>query len=102
MGDRDVEEEKGATQVETKIWPLTILSASLRDRLHAGIAKKGDKKLQDGSVPRGGRTAPKRDADHEVIRQELTAAKLTESVRGGRRRGETEAEPGGQAKIIIG
>ena len=73
MGDGDVKEKRGATQVETEIWSFTILSASFGDGLHASIAKKGDKKLQEGSVPRGRRAAPKRHADHEVIRQELTA-----------------------------
>ena len=74
MGDGEIKEEGDAIQREAKIRPFTIFSASLRDRLQASLAKKGNKKLQEDGVARGDRAAPERPADHEVIRQELITA----------------------------
>ena len=67
MGHGEVKEEGDTIQGETKIGPLTILSASLRNGLHASLAKKGNKKLQKDSVARGGRAPPKMFANHKVI-----------------------------------
>jgi hypothetical protein len=40
MGDGEIKEEGDFIQGETKIRPLAILGASLRDRLQAGLAKE--------------------------------------------------------------
>jgi hypothetical protein len=75
MGDGDVQKEGDPIQRETKIGPLAIFSAGLRDRLQSSLAKKWNKELQEGGVARGDRPAPKILAHHKMIRQKLVTTR---------------------------
>jgi hypothetical protein len=41
MSDRKVKEKRAAIKGEAEIWPFTILSACLRDRLQPSLTKEG-------------------------------------------------------------
>ena len=97
MSDR---EERGAVEGEAEIWHFSILSARLGDRLQAGPTQERHQELQEDGVARRDGAAHQMPADQKVIMRELTSTPAVRHI-DFVGRGEAEAKPSGQAKIIF-